>query len=131
MLIDTKDIIPSGSRLLIAPDEKATETDGGLIIAGDEKNTAPVKGTVIAVGPKASFEVGSVVLFRRYSIDELKIDDGTGEQVVYFLEDSDILGTVKVELPVNKEVEYPKIVEKKELDEIKNASKETTSSNKL
>ena len=126
MEINPNDILPSGARLLIAPDEKATETEGGIILGGDEKNSAPVKGTILATGPLSKFLVGTVVLFRRYSIDELKIQTSVGEQVVYFLDDQDILGSIKVDLPDNI-IKYPKIAEKKELDQIKNADEKKPS----
>lgn len=127
MNIKTEDIIPTGKRLLIQPDEKATETEGGIILAGDEKNTAPVKGVIIRAGKDSEHHEGQTVLFRRYAIDELKIQDGIEEQIVYFLEDSDILGTVssEVEVELSREIKYPKIAEKKAIEEQqKNADKE-------
>lgn len=93
--IDINTIIPTGRRILLQVDEVVTETDGGLIIADTATNSAPVMGTIIRVGPESNFKSNDRVMFRRYSIDELKIVGPTGEQLFYFLEDADILACLE------------------------------------
>lgn len=127
--IDPKDIIPTSNRMVVIPDEKPNKTEGGLELGGNSTNNAPVKGTILTVGDKSQFTAGTIVLFRRYAIDELKIQTPTEEKTIYFLEDSDILGTVKVdELPIDKSIKYPQITMKKELEQINHADEKTTSS---
>lgn len=130
MNIKSENIVPTGKRLLIQPDEKASETDGGIILAGDEKNTAPVKGLILKAGQGSVFMEGQTVLFRRYAIDELKIQNGYEEQIVYFLDDTDVLASIKDEVELSKEDKYPKIAELKAIKEEQkqNANQENASS---
>lgn len=92
-IIDPTLIAPVGTHLLVATFEGASQTDSGLDIDQGSGNTFPVCGTVLAVGPQSQYEKDQQVMFRRYSLDELKISSGGVEQTVYLLEDEDILAT--------------------------------------
>ena len=95
-MLNINDIKPIGARLLIKIQEKPTETDGGLILNDSASNSAPVMGEVIEVGDKSQIEIGMTVFFRRYAVDELKIPNDKGdEDVVFFIEDADVLGIIK------------------------------------
>lgn len=87
-------ITPVGDKLLVEVEENATTTDGGMTVVNGAGNTAPVMGTIVKAGEKSKYAPGTVVMFRRYTIDELKITTAAGEQTAYFLEDADILATV-------------------------------------
>lgn len=110
--IDIAEINPTGSRILIQVQEVKTETDSGLTISDSATNSAPVIGEVISVGPNSVHKKGETVMFRRYSVDLLKIVGPTGEQEFYFLEDPDVLAIVGM---VKKIDEYNQINLRKEV----------------
>lgn len=75
---------------------EVTQTAGGLEMAEDkEQNTAPVFGTVTAVADSSTVPVGTVLVFRKYAIDELKYQTPEGEKKIYLLDGRDILGVVE------------------------------------
>lgn len=82
-----------GAKVIIEP-ERIMETDSGIERA-DQGHSTPVKGKVVSAGAESRFKVGDVLLFRRYSVDELKMPakDGT-ETVVFVAEDGDIVARV-------------------------------------
>lgn len=92
--IKIENIKPTGQRILIEVKEIETKV-GGLEIADTATNSAPVTGVVIDVGESSVYKKDQKVLFRRYSVDELKIVTALGEQLLYFLEDSDVLAIIK------------------------------------
>ena len=86
---------PIGKRIIIDP-EKITETENGIQRA-DQGQSMPVKGTVIAVGKDSQFKLGEVLLFRRYSVDELSMPSTDGSvQNVYLCDDEDIVARLIV-----------------------------------
>ena len=93
-------LIPDGERMLIEPVAAAAESKSGLILDNSTSNDASAKvlGVVIALGDTefkgkpVPWKKGDKVMFRRYSLDTLKVmtDEGTKE---YSLCDyQDILG---------------------------------------
>jgi co-chaperonin GroES (HSP10) len=126
-MININEIKPLNDRILVKIQEKPTETEAGLILSDTASNSAPVMGEIIEVGDKSKLEVGTTVFFRRYAVDELKIPNEVGdEDVVYFLEDNDVLGFIKVEEIIKNK--YKAIKDKKliALNNIKdNANDET------
>lgn len=88
-------VIPVGDRYLIETYKAADESSTGLSME-NQNNTAnaPVIGTVLKAGDKGTFKVGEMVLFRRYSIDELKFINADGEQIVHIVEGSEIIATM-------------------------------------
>lgn len=92
-------LIPVGDRYLVQPYKSADESSSGLSLENNSNvSAAPVRGTVLKSGDKAVFNPGDEILFRRYSIDELKFVTPDGEQTVYMVEGNDIVAVVKVEV---------------------------------
>jgi len=126
MKIDTTNIFPTGNRLLIKIRETERETETGLITADTATNSAPVVGEVIRSGEKAKFDAGQTVMFRRYSVDEVRVQREDGEDdIFYFIEDEDVLGEIRVDdlVETNK---YGQIAEKKGLARENNYADEQT-----
>lgn len=94
-------IRPLGDRLVIKPVSKEEKTASGILLPDTADKERPEQGTVVAVGPgrrldtgslaEMSVQVGDVVMFKKYSPDEVKIDG-----VEYFvLSESDILAVIE------------------------------------
>lgn len=94
-------IRPLGDRLVIKPVSKEEKTASGILLPDTAGKERPEQGTVVAVGPgrrldtgslaELSVKVGDVVMFKKYSPDEIKIDG-----VEYFvLSESDILAVIE------------------------------------
>lgn len=93
---------PIGQRVIIEP-EKITETDNGLDRA-DQGQSMPAVGFVIATGKGtwrklwtdgSRFKVGQKLMFRRYSVDEIKFPATNGSiHCVFCCEDADIVAIV-------------------------------------
>ena len=79
---------PTGLRYVIEPYEAATETQSGLIMDNTSNTSAAkIKGTILEVGDGdngrlCKYKKGDIVYFRRYSIDELKYINESGEDVL-------------------------------------------------
>lgn len=117
---------PTRNHLLIKIAEKTQETESGLITADTATNSAPVVGEVIRKGDQALFKVGEIVMFRRYSVDEIRVPTETGEDdIFYFIEDTDVLSVIKVE-PLPEENKYEQIRERKTLTAEKKHADEKT-----
>lgn len=133
-IIDPALIKPVGDHILVAAFSGDTETSSGLVISDTSSNTFPVAGTILASGPQSKYSAGQKVMYRRYSLDELKITSGGVEQTVNLLEDSDILAIYGGETPPEKNP-YKAIEDKKAAQGITktdntndHATEETTSS---
>ena len=86
-------IIPVGSRCLVKPFIAADKTESGLVLNNESNvSAAPVRGTVLKAGDKSKFKKGQDLLYRRYSMDSLKMITPKGEETVYFVDDEDVLG---------------------------------------
>lgn len=77
-------INPIGGNILVEPLEEETKTVGGIVLPDTVNKEKPQKGKVIALGTgkildgkKIDFnvKVGDKVLFKKYSPDEIEIDD--------------------------------------------------------
>ena len=89
-------IQPIGSRVLITPFKSADKTESGLYMENNSNTSAAsVRGTVIGVGDTSRFKLGDDILFRRYSVDILKIVTEKGEEEVMMVDDGDIIGQYK------------------------------------
>mgnify|MGYP000604332157 CR=1 FL=1 len=76
---------PLHDQVIIKPIEEDEVTAAGLVLPDTAEKEKPQKGEVIAVGPgkilengqraEMSVKVGDKVVFRKYSPDEIKIDD--------------------------------------------------------
>lgn len=96
MTIKLEKINPLGERCLIKPYEAATQTKSG-VVRENSSNTSSAKtaGTVIRKGDKSRFSVGDMVLFRRYSVDDLKYITPEGEQTATLVDDENVLALVE------------------------------------
>ncbi|MBI4249968.1 co-chaperone GroES [Candidatus Uhrbacteria bacterium] len=91
---------PLSDRLIVEPISADEITKAGIILPDTVDKEKPEKGKVVAVGPgklldngqvhPLSVKVGDVVVFKKYSPDEVKVDDK--EYLV--LSESDILAVV-------------------------------------
>ncbi len=91
---------PLGSNLIVEP-IKEESTKGGIILPDTAGKEKPEKGKVIAIGPgklldngnraPMSVKTGDVVVFKKYSPDEVKIDGA--EYLV--ISESDILAIIE------------------------------------
>lgn len=89
---------PLGANILVKPVEEEKTTSSGIVLPDTVDKEKPQKGKVIALGTgkitekgdKISFNVkiGDVVIFKKYSPDEIEID---GEDYLIMTE-NDILG---------------------------------------
>lgn len=89
-------IQPLGERVLVLPDAKEEKTKGGLIIPQTAEEEKASCGTVIKLGTprkkdyKFHVKEGDRVLFKKYSPEEVKIDE-----VEYLLiDEADILAII-------------------------------------
>lgn len=92
---------PLGDRIVVKPITKKEVTKSGIILPDTIDKEKPEQGEVVAVGPgkllasgtraAMSVAVGNKVLFKKYSPDEIKVEDG--EYLV--LEESDVLAIIE------------------------------------
>ncbi|MBI2483881.1 co-chaperone GroES [Candidatus Uhrbacteria bacterium] len=92
---------PLSDRLIVEPISVDEITKAGIILPDTVDKEKPEKGRVVAVGPgkmldngqlhPLAVKVGDIVVFKKYSPDEVKVDDT--EYLV--LSESDILAVVE------------------------------------
>lgn len=88
-------ITPVGARSLVRPHQAAHQTESGLIMDNTSNTAAaPIRGTIIAVGDTSTFKVGDLIMWRRYSVDDLKFITEKGEEVVSLVSDEDVLAKI-------------------------------------
>ena len=93
---------PMNDYLLVEPIKDDEVTKGGIVIPDTAREEKSARGTVIAVGPgkrndkgervALTISVGQLVLFKKYSPDEVKVDD----KEYCFIREDDILAVVEV-----------------------------------
>lgn len=116
--MNIKSLIIVGDKYLIRPHEAANESSSGLIMENSSNvASAPVLGTVLKAGEKGEFKEGDQILFRRYSIDELKFITSDGEQTVYIVEGSEIVAAIRKE----DTEEIPIIIENKDISDFEDS----------
>ncbi len=93
--LDISKIVPLRDGVLIKPFEQDGETSSGMLLPEQQHQATPVLGEVIAKGGNSQFEVGDIVFFRRYSIDELSFPVDGKKITVSFLTDSEIVAKFK------------------------------------
>lgn len=94
--IKIENIFPTGKRLLMEAHDHAEETSEGLIQVNENTNTAPVIGTVVRTGEDSQYEIGTVLMWRRYALDTLTIPTSEGESKYHLLEENEVVAVVKV-----------------------------------
>jgi len=110
MEINKDTIQPVKNYLLIEVDVEK-ETSSGLLLAEDGGYTLPTVGTVIRSGELAEYKEGEVVIFRKYSADEIKVTTAEKEEKYWLLESSEVIGLISSE---NPEIDrYEQIKERK------------------
>ncbi len=92
---------PLHDRLIVKPLAKEEVTKFGIILPDTVDKERPEQGEVIAIGPgkvmqdgqraEMSVKVGDKVVFKKYSPDEVKVDD----QEYLVISDSDILAIIE------------------------------------
>lgn len=93
--MNKENIFPIGDRYLIEVYKAANESASGLIMENSSNTSAaPVLGTILKSGDRATFSPGQQILFRRYSVDELKFITAEGEQVVVLVEGNDVVAII-------------------------------------
>ena len=99
-------IQPLSDFVLIEPLKEEKTTSSGIIIPETAQEDRPQKGKVVAIGPgkvndkgeKAAMTVavGSVVLFKKYGPDEIKVKDESGKEIEYLIaREEDILAVLE------------------------------------
>lgn len=91
---------PLGDRVVVKPTPQEEMTKSGIILHSDSKER-PERGEIIAIGggkllDNGSFapmnvKVGDKVVFKKYSPDEVKIDD----QEYLVISESDIMAVIE------------------------------------
>jgi len=94
-------LLPLNDRLIIDAGKKEEKTASGLILPETASQERPEQGTVIAVGPgrldekgnrvPMTVNVGNRIVFKKYSPDEVKVDDK--EYLV--ISESDVLAVIE------------------------------------
>lgn len=64
---------PLGDRVIVARDDSANKTEGGLFIPEQAKEK-PQKGKVVYVGPESKVKVGEKIIFSKYAGTEITLD---------------------------------------------------------
>jgi chaperonin GroES len=104
LLIENNNIMnirPLGDRVIVKPLAEDEVTASGIVLPDTADKEKPEQGEVIAVGPgkrldsgetsPMSVQVGDKVVFRKYSADEVKVEN---EEVLVVNED-DIVGIIE------------------------------------
>ncbi|MCD6399685.1 co-chaperone GroES [candidate division WOR-3 bacterium] len=91
---------PLNDKIIVEPIEESEVTPSGIVLPQTAKEK-PEKGKIIAVGPgklldngkraELSVKVGDQVIFKKYSPDEVKIDN----QEYLIISEEDILAVLK------------------------------------
>jgi chaperonin GroES len=94
-------LTPLGDRLIVEPISENEVTKAGIILPDTVDKEKPEKGRIIAVGSgkiadngqrvAPQVKVGDMVLFRKYSPDDVKVD---GKEYL-ILSESDILAIIE------------------------------------
>ncbi len=90
-------IKPLGDNVILKPAKKEEKTASGIVLPDTVDKERPEQGEVVAVGPgklnsegkrsPMSVKEGDAVLFKKYSPDEIKVDN----QDVLVVSESDII----------------------------------------
>jgi len=92
---------PLGDHVIVKPLKENEMTKSGIVLPDTVDKEKPEKGEVIAIGPgklmengqraTMSVKVGDKVVFKKYSPDEIKVDD----EEVLVLSESDIIAVLE------------------------------------
>lgn len=92
---------PLGNNVIVKAVVEDTTTKSGIVLPETADKERPERGEVVAVGPgklldtgnraEMSVKAGDVVIFKKYSPDEVKVD---GEEYLV-LSETDIIATIE------------------------------------
>ncbi len=92
---------PLGDKVIVKPAAKEEMTKTGIILPDTAGKERPEQGEVVAVGPgrlldsgsraAMSLVVGNKVVFKKYSPDEVKIDD----EEFLVISESDVMAVIE------------------------------------
>ncbi|MFH1078459.1 MAG: co-chaperone GroES [Patescibacteria group bacterium] len=92
---------PLGDRVIVKPAAKEEMTKAGIILPDTVDKERPEQGEVIAVGPgrlldsgtraAMSLKVGDRIVFKKYSPDEVKVED----QDYLVIAESDVMAVIE------------------------------------
>jgi chaperonin GroES len=92
---------PLGDRVIVKPAAKEEMTKAGIILPDTVDKERPEQGEVIAVGPgkllesgsraPMSIKVGDKIVFKKYSPDEVKVED----QDYLVIAESDVMAVIE------------------------------------
>lgn len=92
---------PLNDKVIIKPIEEKETTKFGIVLPETAEKEKSEKGKIIAIGPgkllengqraAMSVKVGDVVLFKKYSPDEIKID----KEEYLVIDETDIIGIIE------------------------------------
>ncbi len=92
---------PLGDRVIVKPAAKEEMTKAGIILPDTVDKERPEQGEIIAVGPgrmldsgaraPMSLKVGDKVVFKKYSPDEVKVED----QEYLVISESDVMAVIE------------------------------------
>ena len=92
---------PLNDKVIIKPIEEKEKNKFGIVLPDTAEKEKPERGEVIAVGPgkllengqraAMSVKVGETVLFKKYSPDEIKID----QEEYLVIDEADIIGIIQ------------------------------------
>ncbi len=92
---------PLFNNVIIKPSKAKEQTESGIVLASTSGEEKPEKGEVLACGPgkildkgnlqKMSVKVGDQVVFKKYSPDEIKLED----EEYLVLNESDIIAIIE------------------------------------
>ena len=92
---------PLNDHVIVEPVEREQVSKGGIVLPDTADKEKPEKGKVLAIGPGKlledgrravmSVKAGDTVVFKKYSPDEVKID----EKEYLVLSESDIIAVVE------------------------------------
>ena len=94
-------ISPCSDNVLLEPVKSEEKTKSGILLPDSASKERPEQGKVVAVGPgkknkqgqiiPLSVKVGQKVLFKKYSSNEIKVE----EKEYLIIEESDILAVIE------------------------------------
>ena len=95
MLENNIEIQPVGNRVLVLPEKGDGESKSGLTLSTSRSDQTPVFGKIIKTGDQVkNYKVGDVILWRRYSVDQLPLDIQGKRETVYLIDGEDILAFI-------------------------------------
>lgn len=91
---------PISDNIIVVPEKKELKTKGGILLPESVEKEKPQVGEVVAVGPgklsengerlKMQVKKGDMVLFAKYSPQEIKMD----EKEYFILKEDDVLAII-------------------------------------